>query len=349
MPDSADAFSKEISFRYLGENEAFGNQDSDIEEAGIVFRDAENIPIVNDMDYLKKAEDLYRSARKTLFEIFQNVCNKKDFTIEPLIPYAKAIVESLLMDADAWMHFVYYEEYEDNIASYIAKHSLNTAIIAVRIGVGLDLKTDELQGLALQAFSHDIGMLTVPHEIIKKPEVLSQSEYVPIIRHTETGYDMLMNIDKGYEGTAQVIRQTHERWDGSGYPNGLKNGEISEHSLIIGISDTYDAMLHTRPYRARSLPFEVVKHIITSSKEKFPKGILKALINEFSLFPRGIFVKLNSKETGRVIACNKCAPMRPIIEIVSNVNGEKLKDKKIVDMLNEHTLQIVSAFYEEEK
>lgn len=310
------------------------------------FREMEQASNLAFEHELNKVRGLYYGARDSLFKIFQLIKNKEDFSIEPMLPFARDFVAQLQIEADTWLQIVYKEEKEEDVVMHTVLHCLNTTVIAIRIGIGLKLKSDKLETLAILAFFHDVGMLMMPPEIIKKSGKLSPEEFSTIKKHPEYGSNILRKLGEKYKEIADEIYQEHERYDGSGYPDGLKHGDIFDYSFIIGISDMYAALIHPRPYRNRYLPFDAVKYIIATAKNQFPQNIIKALINEFSGFPKGIYVRLNSKEVGRVVTANKLAPLRPVVEILYDADGQKMQTLKIVDMTKQHLLQIISAYFE---
>lgn len=312
------------------------------------FREIDKVaPLIFEKE-LKNVKGLYHGAKDDLLKIFQSITNNEDFSVDPILKYIKEFVSSIQKETDTWNHLLYKEEKESDITTHTVIHSLNTAVVAIRVGIRLKLYDDKLETLATLAFFHDVGMLMMPPDIIKKNGKLSPEEFSLIKKHPEYGSKILRKLGEKYSHIADEVYQEHERYDGSGYPAGLKQDDIFDYSLIIGISDMYAALVHTRPYRPRYLPFDAVKHVIATAKNQFPNDIIKALVNEFSTFPMGICVTLNSKEVGRVIATNKLAPLRPVVEILYDVNGNKLEKPKSVDMTKHHLLQVVSAYFEEE-
>jgi HD-GYP domain-containing protein (c-di-GMP phosphodiesterase class II) len=297
----------------------------------------------------KSAKELFYETQNNLFKIFHLIKDDEDFSIETVVTYASDMVSHIREKANSWMQLLYKIEKDtpSDAVIHIVKHSLDTAIIAIRVGIGLKLRDDSLESLATQSCLHDVGMLKLPTGIIKQGK-LSRKEKDLIKKHPEYGYEILRKYTGKYKDIAEVTYHVHERYDGSGYPRGIKGKDIPENSLIIGIADMFAALLHPRPYRSRRLPFEAIKEIIASAKEQFPKHIIKALVNEFSAFPEGLYVKLNSNEIGKVITVNRLAPLSPIVEILYNGQG-KLKNPKIVDLMKDHCLYIVSGFYGEEE
>ena len=131
---------------------------------------------------------------------------------------------------------------------YTAGHEENVARISVAIGKELGLKAHTIEGLELGAIIHDIGKIQVPTDILTKPTALSEHEYAIIKEHPEAGADLLKNIKFNWPIEA-MVRQHHERLDGSGYPDGLKDEDIIIEAKIIAVADTLDSMASHRPYR----------------------------------------------------------------------------------------------------
>ena len=122
------------------------------------------------------------------------------------------------------------------------------AELACAIATELGWAEKRVDSLRAAALLHDIGKMVVPAEILSKPSKLSETEILLIRQHASAGADIVADID--YEGDiAEVIRQHHERLDGSGYPSGLRDGEILPESRIIAVADVVEAMLSHRPYR----------------------------------------------------------------------------------------------------
>jgi len=96
---------------------------------------------------------------------------------------------------------------------------------------------------------HDIGKLSVPAELLTKPTKLTDLEFSLVKEHSQSGYEMLKHVDSPWP-LAEIVQQHHERLDGSGYPNRLKNGEILMEARIMAVADVVEAMASHRPYRA---------------------------------------------------------------------------------------------------
>jgi len=112
----------------------------------------------------------------------------------------------------------------------------------------MGLAQSEIDELKTAGIIHDIGKIAVSNKILEKNGPLDEEEWEEIRKHPETGYSILSTVNE-YSPFAKIVLYHHERWDGKGYPNGLKGYEIPLHSRILGVADAYDAMVSGRAYR----------------------------------------------------------------------------------------------------
>ena len=131
---------------------------------------------------------------------------------------------------------------------YTAGHQRRVAKISVLIGAELGLSEDSIKALKYAGLTHDIGKIAIPSEILTKPGKLTPLEYEMIKMHPEIGYKILKDIDFPWP-VAEIVYEHHERLDGSGYPRGLKDGEILFEARVLAVADVVEAMSSHRPYR----------------------------------------------------------------------------------------------------
>jgi diguanylate cyclase (GGDEF)-like protein len=153
------------------------------------------------------------------------------------------------------------------------QHTRRLKEIALLIGSQIDLPASELKRLELLANYHDIGMLNISEEILKKPEPLSADEWTEIKRHPETGYRIVRSTQE-YDYIAREILCHHEAWDGSGYPEGLEGSEIPLLSRIITIADAFEVMSSGRPYKKAMYPEEIITEFKNCSGSRFDPGLV---------------------------------------------------------------------------
>jgi HD-GYP domain-containing protein (c-di-GMP phosphodiesterase class II) len=145
---------------------------------------------------------------------------------------------------------------------YIAGHEGRVAEMSVAIGREMGLNDWRLQGLRLAAMIHDMGKIAIPSELLTKPSRLTAEELELFKAHPETGYAILKGVPFPWP-VPLMVRQHHEKLDGSGYPLGLKGDELLLESKIIAVADIVEAMASDRPYR-KSLGLEIALEEVES-------------------------------------------------------------------------------------
>jgi putative nucleotidyltransferase with HDIG domain len=133
---------------------------------------------------------------------------------------------------------------------YTGAHSQGVVSLSVAIADELGLGEDQRRLVEFGALLHDVGKIGVPKEIVNKPGALSDEEWDVMRRHTITGQRMLDRVGGALQDVGQVVRASHERWDGSGYPDGLAGEEIPIAARVVCAADAFSAMTTDRPYRA---------------------------------------------------------------------------------------------------
>jgi PAS domain S-box-containing protein len=132
---------------------------------------------------------------------------------------------------------------------YTSGHQQRVVKLAVAIAKEIRLSEAQLDGIKFAGIIHDLGKVCVPAEILSKPGRLSKAEFELLKEHPAAGYDILKAVDFPWP-IAQIVRQHHERVDGSGYPDGLKGDQLLVEAKVIAVADVVEAMTSHRPYRA---------------------------------------------------------------------------------------------------
>ena len=158
-------------------------------------------------------------------------------------------------------------------------HSERVSHLCKLVGQQLKLSTDEIKELEQAGMFHDIGKISIPDSILNKPGKLTDEEYDVIKTHTEVGYQILRAADE-YSDLAIHALHHHERWDGKGYPSGMKGNDIPLFSRIICVVDAYEAMTADRPYRKKLSDEYAVSEIIKCSGSQFDPKIAKIFVEK---------------------------------------------------------------------
>lgn len=161
---------------------------------------------------------------------------------------------------------------------YTKGHSERVAQLAVDIGKTFKLKPEKLNILKFAGILHDIGKIGIPHKILRKPTRLTLYEYEQIKEHPESGALILQEL-KFFDPIIPIVFHHHERYDGSGYVDGLRKKEIPFLARILAVADAYDAMTSPRPYRAAMTKEEACQELLIHSNTQFDPLVVNSLLN----------------------------------------------------------------------
>jgi len=216
----------------------------------------------------------YYDGRKVRVVVFRDITRQKVAEAKLQNSYAK-LKKTLTNIIDALGKVV---EFRD---PYTAGHQRRVASLAIAISKDLDLDKDRIEALGTAAIIHDIGKIDIPATILAKPGKLSGIEFEMLKTHPQIGYDIIKKIDFPWP-IAGIILQHHERLDGSGYPNGLKDKDISLEAKILAIADVMEAMSSHRPYRPALGIKKTLKEIKANSGKFYDAKAADACIKLFN-------------------------------------------------------------------
>lgn len=166
---------------------------------------------------------------------------------------------------------------------YTRHHSARVTEFSLKIAKNMGFSEGELEDLELAALLHDVGKIAVPEAILNKPGRLTNSEFASIKEHPARGQNILEPVLELKE-IAKVVRAHHEKYDGTGYPDGLKGREIPLGARIMAIADAYDSITSERPYRKASSHRRAVKEIINCSGTQFDPEVVEHFLEVASTF-----------------------------------------------------------------
>ncbi|MDX8404813.1 MAG: HD domain-containing phosphohydrolase, partial [Mariprofundus sp.] len=211
-----------------------------------------------------------------------------------------------------------------------------------------ELKTphDTRIRLVTASILQHVGMAQISPDILGKKGRLSPEELAEIREAPSRGKRYLQSCGIEDEYLLRAADESNERVDGSG-PRGLQGKEICYSARLVGLLSMFEAMIHVRSYRKRMLPREAIRVVVQKFKPAFERTMLKALLDAISLYPIGSFVKLNSKEIGKVISCHPRLPLRPIVRITMDEYGNEIPPREI-DLKNHPNLMIEQCAYEDD-
>jgi putative nucleotidyltransferase with HDIG domain len=157
-------------------------------------------------------------------------------------------------------------------------HSLRVGRYAAAIGDALGMGSNDVAALRSAGYLHDIGKVAVDKRLFGKPTTLDAEEFREMADHTTVGHQIVTGVQFPWPNVPEVVRWHHERADGSGYPDGLRDEELPMQARIVGLADTFDAMTSPRPYRERISLGTTLSEIVRNTPHKFDPATVQALL-----------------------------------------------------------------------
>jgi HD-GYP domain-containing protein (c-di-GMP phosphodiesterase class II) len=288
-------------FVYRKVNESSNTYKIDIKQ--IMLKQIEDIIDTTAKKFLKQNKDI-KQIKKVIFEILNN-----DNIIKLLVPIRP-------------------------LGDNIFNHSVNVAVYSLCVGKEMFLPYNRLKVLCTAALLHDIGMQKIPKEILYKVEALDDREKKIMQMHPRYSFDILQETNNCNLEISSIVLQHHERYDGKGYPNGIKNERIHQMAKIISICDIFDALTSDRPYRQKFEKNESIEYLLSTGENNYSSQVIQGLISSISIYPYGQWVKLSTGEIGIIASQEEENSLnyRPMVMVYIDMNGYELKNPNIIDL-----------------
>lgn len=203
--------------------------------------------------------------------------------------------------------------------TYAMGHGVSVCITAVRIGLTLGYDQLKLKQLGIGALLHDVGKGKLDQAILSKSRLTLEEQNI-IKRHTTEGFELIRANGEFSGLSAHVAFQHHEKYDGAGYPRGLKGEEITEYSRIVAVANVYDNLTHERHGQTRLLPHEAIDIMVNGMPGHFDPEMLTLLSRTIAIYPVGCQVKLNTGEICVVVRTHRDFPTKPAVRLIRNAN-----------------------------
>lgn len=265
------------------------------------------------------SEEIRAKAVKSISATFSKVAGDAPVTkrnIKDIMKTAEQIVDDILSHGDVMLNLFDMKVYDN----YTFFHCVNVTVLSIVIGMGLGFSRTRLVNLAYSALLHDIGKMFISREIINKKGSLTDEEAKIVQKHPYDGYEYL----KEHFGSSVPkvvlagVLQHHERFDGTGYPSGLRGKNISEFARIISVTDIYDALTSDRPYRKGIFPVEAMEYVQGGCGTIFDIDIVNVFSRKVALFPAGMMVMLSDGSIALVMENFEGFTQRPKVKVVEN-------------------------------
>lgn len=271
---------------------------------------------------------LCEETRAQALRVLSNTAERVEFGGEVGARPVKKAVEAILAELSGDLELAFSLTAIRSVDEYTFQHSLDVCVYSLILGRHKGYSQDHLIRLGIGALLHDLGKVRMGDLILKRGP-LTESEWVQIKEHPRIGYDLLRSNFEISLLSAHVAFQHHERWDGTGYPRGLKRSEIHEFGLIAAVADVWSALTMDRPYRAAMDPVEAAETVMGMAGTALDPDLARALLSRVARYPTGSIVLLEDMRVGVVTAQEAGCPERPVITITADGKGNLTEPEEI--------------------
>ncbi|MDB5084524.1 MAG: hypothetical protein JWN30_1410 [Bacilli bacterium] len=294
--------------------------------------------VISDETWIESVSVLEKSFKK-----MRDIGNQWGRKSSPHLAEFRGMFERILSEMESKQNLLVHMSSIYTKDIYLYSHAINVGIYSAILGISLKLNQSQILDLGVGAMLHDLGKTFISPEILMKPGRLSVQEFETMQTHTTLGYQLLRKTDDVSLMSAHCAMQHHERLDGSGYPRQLRNDEIHLYGRIVGICDTYNALVSNRSYRKAELPHTALEMLYAYALVgKFDLSLVDRFQKYVVLYPIGLSVILSTGERGIVSHVHASFPSRPVIRVLANPAGEPVAPYER-DLSRELTVMISSC------
>jgi len=273
------------------------------------------IPFDDEIPFIKEIH-VARKVKAEAQTVVRNVINEvrmgKSIEGDRVRRAVNSMVDSVLRNHEALASLARIRSYDE----YIFVHSLDVCILSLSMARHLNLPREDMVEIGIGGLLHDVGKMRIDPHILKKPDTLSEKEWVEVRKHPVYSLE-IMEESKGIpEPSKQLALQHHERYNGNGYPFGLKGEAISLGGQIAGIIDFYDAVTTDRPFQKAVQPHEAIRKLYEEGPVEFNRLMVERFIQCIGIYPFGTFVLLDTEEMGIVCGVKPEMLLRPNVLVI---------------------------------
>ncbi len=295
---------------FQGRRLAHYHDDSDWEEENPRAQQALNTLIV-DMD-----------------DIYEHVSAGEKLNIIKLRKSVEPVVDSISRNPDALLWVNRLKQHDQ----YSYQHSLSASMWAVSLGRQVGLPRQDLRSLAMGCLLMDVGKLRIRPELLQMNGDLSNEEATELATHVSHGLDILNECGVINQDVIDMVAFHHERYDGSGYPNGMSGDNIPPFARVAAIVDTYDALTSNRQHARAVAPADAIKLLYHSRDRDFQAELVETFIQAIGIYPAGTLVELSSGEVGVVVAEYRTRRLRPKVMLLLDASKNRLPRPRVIDL-----------------
>lgn len=215
---------------------------------------------------------------------------------------------------------------------YTYMHSVAVCALMVSLAKQLKLDDEETRGAGLAGLLHDVGKMAVPMEVLNKPGKLTDEEFAQVKRHPEEGWRILKESGASDAAALDVCLHHHEKTNGTGYPKGLQDADISRLAKMGAVCDVYDAITSNRPYKKGWDPAQSLKQMASWVNGHFDPRIFQAFVSSLGIYPTGSLVLLDNQRLAVVTDQSSESLLKPVVKVFYSMRSGQRIPPEIVHL-----------------
>lgn len=275
-----------------------------------------------------RAAKICAKAKAAVTSMFQEARMGKVVNTAGAQQLVDEITDSISRNASALISLARLKTADD----YTYMHSVAVCAMMVALARKLELDEEQIHSAGIAGLMHDLGKAMMPMEVLNKPGKLTDEEFAIMKTHPEEGYKLLQASNCTNDIAYDVVLHHHEKMDGSGYPKGLKDKEISLFAKMGAVCDVYDAITSNRPYKPGWCPAESLRKMAEWSNSHFDPIVFQAFVKSIGIYPTGSLIKLSSGRLGVVIEQSEKSLLTPRIKVFFSTKANVRIFPEIIDL-----------------
>lgn len=284
-------------------------------------------PVLASEEYARAAK-ICAKAKVAVTSMFQEARMGKVVDTAGAQQLVEEITDSISRNPSALISLARLKTADD----YTYMHSVAVCAMMVALARKLELDEEQIHSAGIAGLMHDLGKAMMPMEVLNKPGKLTDEEFAIIKTHPEEGFKLLQASNCTNDIAYDVVLHHHEKMDGSGYPKGLKDKEISLFAKMGAVCDVYDAITSNRPYKAGWCPAESLRRMSDWSNSHFDPIVFQAFVKSIGIYPTGSLIKLSSGRLGVVIEQSEKSLLSPRIKVFFSTQANVRIRPEIIDL-----------------
>lgn len=256
--------------------------------------------------------------------------------IETVNSAVAPILNSMIRNSDAFMWLSKMRQHD----AYSYEHALQNCALGIAFGRHMGLSKSSLNTLAAGLLLMDVGKIRLPKQLLTKSASLTPAEESIIRKHVAFSVDILRNTDGIDEHVVNIALTHHEKYDGSGYPNGLVGSQTPAYGRMAAIIDCYDSQTTSTAYRTAVSEHHALQSIYNLRNKDFQPELVEQFIQCMGVYPTGSLVELSSGAVGAVLSQNTKQKLRPKVILILDEDKRPYKKRRVFDLALEEGLPV---------